>query len=100
MIFQIIDFINPRPRVGGRRVIVVRLCVCVCVCVYVCLSVCLSVRPSVRPSVVFLENHGSSERPTWICYEVGGIARPENKTMERRDPGRQEKRTAAAVSVH
>ena len=29
--------INPRPCVGGRRVIVVDLCVCVCVC------------PSVRP---------------------------------------------------
>ena len=57
--------VNPRPRVGGRRVIVVGLCVCVCVCP--------SVRPSVRPSIVFLENGGSSERQTWTCYEVGGL---------------------------
>ena len=70
--------VNPRPRVGGRRVIVVGLCVCV-----------------VRPSIVFLENGGSSERQTWTCYEV-----PQNKTMERRGPGKLEKRTAAAVSVH
>ena len=40
---RVLEFvINPRPRVGGRRVIVVGLCVCVCVCAYV--------RPSVRPS--------------------------------------------------
>ena len=28
-----VTIINPRPRVGGRGVIVVGLCVCVCVCV-------------------------------------------------------------------
>ena len=62
-------------------------CVRVCVCAYV------------RPSIVFLENGGSSERQTWTCYEVGGLDL-KNKTMERRGPGKLEKRTASAVSVH
>ena len=36
-----------------------------CQSVHVCPSVCLS--------IVFLGNHGSSERETWTCYQVQGI---------------------------
>ena len=52
------------PRVGGRRVIVVVLCLCVCA------FVLPSVHPSFRLSFVYLDNHGFE---TWICYEVGGV---------------------------
>ena len=44
------SLVNPRLRLGGRRVIVVGVCVCVCVCARVRARVCPSVRPSVRPS--------------------------------------------------
>ena len=54
--------INPRLR---ARVIVVGVCVCVRV------SVCLSVHLSTD----FLGSHGSSERETWIYYQVGGMQR-------------------------
>ena len=76
--------------IGGRRVIEVGLCVCACACVWVCVRVRACVRayvcPSVRPSVASNVDMLRSRRP-----------KPENKTMERRDPGWQEKRTA---SVH
>ena len=63
----------------------VRACVRACVCAYV--------RPSVHPSFF-------SKTTTGLSVKRGHVIKPENKTLERRDPGRLEKRTAAMVSMH
>ena len=62
-----------------------------CVCVYACVCVCVSVRKSV--STIFLDNRGSSELQTWICFEVGCL--DGKLRLERRSPGKRVKRAGS-----